>query len=352
MSDQDGSVPRPTRPAAEAPPGRMPRRALNRAAVLLLTAISFYFVGPSVLEVFSSWDQVSQLDPSWLVLTAACQVVAFWFLWSLQRLVLRTTRWLPVITSQLAGNAFSRVLPGGAATGVATQYRLLRSAGISTATAGSGMTAAGLLQLGTTLALPVIALPAVIVGGPAPKSLLNAAWIGAGFFVLLSALAVAVIADDRPLTWVGRGFDGLRRRAGRSIETPTAQGLLSERTELKSALGEGWRKATIDAVGRAAFDFFTLLAALAAFGSNARPSLVLLAFASAQLLGMIPLTPGGVGFVEAGLTGMLTLAGVSPGDAVSAALVYRLMSFWIPIPVGLAAGFVHQRRYRNGSSVA
>jgi uncharacterized protein (TIRG00374 family) len=350
MSDQDGSVPVPT-PAAAARPGSIPRRALNRAGLLLLTAISFYFVGPSVIEVFSSWDQVSQLDPIWLLLTAACQIVAFWFLWSLQRLVLRTDRWFPVITSQLAGNAFSRVLPGGAATGAATQYRLLRSAGISTATAGSGMTAAGLLQLGTTLALPVIALPAVIVGGPAPKSLLNAAWIGAVFFIVLSVLAVAVIADDRPLTWVGQGFDALRRRAGRSVDAPAARGLLRERTELKNALGERWREATLDAVGRAAFDFFTLLAALAAFGSNARPSLVLLAFASAQLLGMIPLTPGGLGFVEAGLTGMLTLAGVSPGDAVSAALIYRLMSFWIPIPLGLAAGVVHQRRYRNGTPV-
>ncbi len=342
----------PKRVAAPADPSdavsrrlRLPRKALNRGGALLVTAISLYFVGPSVLEVFSSWDQVSVISPAWIVLTAACQVAAFAFLWALQRLVLRTTRWVPVITSQLAGNAFSRILPGGPATGAAAQFRLLRSAGIKTATASSGMTAAGLLQLGTTLALPLIALPAVLIGGPAPESLLNAAWIGAAFFVVLLLIAVAVIADDRILTWVGRGVDGLKRKIGRPPDDAATEVLLTERNELKTALGEGWRRATLYAVGRAAFDFFTLLAALAAFGSDARPSLVLLAFASALLLGMIPLTPGGLGFVEAGLTGMLTLAGVSAADAVSVALVYRLMSFWLPIPAGLVAAIIHQRRY-------
>jgi uncharacterized protein (TIRG00374 family) len=343
MEEESGFIGGP--PAADARRLRLPRKALNRAVFLLLTGVSLYFVGPSVLEVFSSWDQVSQLSPAWVALTAACQIAAFACLWALQRLVLRTTRWFPVITSQLAGNAFSRILPGGPATGAAAQFRLLRSAGIKTATASSGMTAAGVLQLGTTLALPLIALPAVIVGGPAPKSLLNAAWIGAVFFVVLLLLAVAVIADDRILTWIGRAVDAVRRRFHRTVDRPTADALLDERTELKTALGEDWRRATLFAVGRAGFDFFTLLAALAAFGSDARPSLVLLAFASALLLGMIPLTPGGLGFVEAGLTGMLTLAGVSAADAVSVALVYRLMSFWLPIPAGLIAALVHQRRY-------
>jgi uncharacterized protein (TIRG00374 family) len=98
-------------------------------------------------------------------------------------------------------------------------------------------------------------------------------------------------------------------------------------------------------IGRAVFDFLTLLTAIAAFGSDARPSLVLLAYASAMLLGMIPFTPGGLGFVEAGLTAMLVLAGVSAGDAVGVALLYRLMSFWLPIPAGLLAAVGHRRRY-------
>ena len=63
---------------------------------------------------------------------------------------------------------------------------------------------------------------------------------------------------------------------------------------------------------------------------------MLLAFCGAQALAQIPVTPGGLGFVEAGLTAMLTLAGVSAGDAVLATFAYRLFSYWLPLPLGLA----------------
>jgi uncharacterized protein (TIRG00374 family) len=97
-------------------------------------------------------------------------------------------------------------------------------------------------------------------------------------------------------------------------------------------------------------DYLTLLAALYAVGANPRASLVLLAFFAAQLLGTLPLTPGGLGFVEAGLTGTLALAGVGASAAVVATLAYRLVSFWLPIPAGGIAAIVHQRKYGDSGS--
>jgi uncharacterized protein (TIRG00374 family) len=64
-----------------------------------------------------------------------------------------------------------------------------------------------------------------------------------------------------------------------------------------------------------------------------------------MVLGMIPITPGGLGFVEAGLTATLTLAGVSASDAVLATLAYRLVSYWLPLPAGLLAATLHRRRF-------
>ena len=64
-------------------------------------------------------------------------------------------------------------------------------------------------------------------------------------------------------------------------------------------------------VGRWLFDYLALIAALFAVGATPSPSLVLLAFVGASMLGMVPFTPGGLGFVEAGLTGLLALAGVA-----------------------------------------
>ena len=72
---------------------------------------------------------------------------------------------------------------------------------------------------------------------------------------------------------------------------------------------------------------------------------MLLAFVAASVLGLLPFTPGGLGFVEAGLAATLAVAGVPAGDALVATLVYRLLTFWLPIPLGGVAVYVFRRRH-------
>ena len=127
--------------------------------------------------------------------------------------------------------------------------------------------------------------------------------------------------------------------------TGLPQRLLYQRDLLRDAFGRRWQVAIIASAGRWLFDYLALVACLRAVGAAASPSLVLLAYVGASFLAMIPLTPGGLGFVEAGLTGLLALAGVSAAAAAVATLAYRLISFWLPIPVGGVAFAVFQRRY-------
>jgi uncharacterized protein (TIRG00374 family) len=96
---------------------------------------------------------------------------------------------------------------------------------------------------------------------------------------------------------------------------------------------------------RLAFDFGTLLATIRATGAKPAPSLVLLAYAVAGLLALIPITPGGLGIVEAGLSALLILAGVPGGDAVVATLACRIISYWLPIVVGPFAYMAFRLRY-------
>ena len=103
---------------------------------------------------------------------------------------------------------------------------------------------------------------------------------------------------------------------------------------IRTTLDRRWKAAVLAAVGNTGFDYLALLCALRAVGAAPRPSLVVLAYASAELLAQIPFTPGGLGFVEAGLVGTLTLAGVPGPEALAATLLYRLVSYWLPIPVG------------------
>ncbi len=76
------------------------------------------------------------------------------------------------------------------------------------------------------------------------------------------------------------------------------------RGEATAALGTSTilqLSSTLAAVGNTGFDHLALLCALRAVGATPRPSLVVLAYAASELLALIPLTPGGLGFVEAGL---------------------------------------------------
>jgi uncharacterized protein (TIRG00374 family) len=321
--------------------------ALTRRGVLLaITAVSLYLFAPALLEVFGAFDELDEISPLWFPVMLALQIGSYACMWGIQRLAVRTDRWGAVITSQLAANSFGRVVPGGVAAG-AVQYAMLVRAGVPSAAAASGMTASSLLLFGTLLTLPLLALPAILGGVAVDPHLTKAALAGAALFVLMVALGAACVIWDRPLILAGRATQAIRNRVRKDREPLTGlpQRLLSERDIVLSVLGREWWEALLLAAGRWLLDYLTLVAALYAVDARPHVSLVLLAFCTAQLLGTMPLTPGGLGFVEAGLTGTLALAGVGGGAAVLATLAYRLVSFWLPIPAGAVAAVIHRRRY-------
>lgn len=326
----------------------MSRGALTRRGLLLaVTAISLYLLAPALLEVFGAFDELDEINPLWFVVMVALQVGSFTCAWGILRLAVRTDRWRPVILSQLAANSFGRVVPGGAATVGAVQYSMLVRAGVPPAAAASGITASALVVFATLLALPLLALPAILTGVAVDPDLTRAAMAGAIVFVLIVAVGAASVVWDRPLELIGRGAQAVINRVRRHHEPVRGlpERLLHERDIVIGVLGRQWWEALLLAAGRWVLDYLTLIAALYALGAEPRASLVLLAFCAAQLLGTLPLTPGGLGFVEAGLTGTLALAGVGAGAAVVATLAYRLVSFWLPIPAGAVAAVIHGHRY-------
>jgi uncharacterized protein (TIRG00374 family) len=203
------------------------------------------------------------------------------------------------------------------------------------------------------LALPVFALPAVLFGAPVNRGLAQAAFIGAAAFVLFAGFGALLLAADAPMAWVGRVVQRVLNRVRRKKPKISGldQRLVSERDEIRTVLGEKWKEAVGLSAARLAFDFFTLLAAVRATGAHPRPSLLLLAFAVAGVIGMVPITPGGLGVVEASLTGMLVLAGMGSGQALLATLTYRLASYWLPLLAGPFAYGLFKARYRSAHPV-
>jgi hypothetical protein len=313
---------------------------------LAVALLALYVVWPSLMGVLSTWPELLSLSPWWFAVMLGSEVASFLCIWALQRLALRIDGWFGVATAQLGGNAVSRTVPGGAATGGAIQFRMLVDAGLPAASVGTGLTAASLISTATLLALPLLSLPAILAGRPVPSQLGVAAWLGGVVFLLAFATGAVLLTADSPLRHLAGAIAWLLARFHRPSDDLPGR-LEHERDEIRRVLGRKWWEALLASLGNWLFDYLALLAALAAVGSFPRPSLVLLAYVASMVLGMIPITPGGLGFVEAGLTALLVVAGVTAGDAALATLAYRLVSYWLPIPFGILATALHRRRFRG-----
>ncbi len=302
---------------------------------MIVAGVAIYLVLPKLVAVLGSWPRLSTLSPIWFSVALAAELASFTCNFALQRLALRTRGWFAVVTAGLAGNAVSDSLPGGDAAGDAVQFGMLSIAGFDTDTAVGGLTAFSLLGAGGLLALPIFALPAMLAGAPASPGLVHTALLGIAGFVLFAIFGIIILCTDRPLATLGRAAQALRNRVTRGRRPPLTgldQRWLTERDTIRTVLGKKWWQAV-------------LLAALRATGAAPRPSLVLLAYAAAGIIALFPITPGGLGVVEASLSALLILAGVHPGDAFLATLAYRVASYWLPLFAGPPAYLLFRHRY-------
>jgi uncharacterized protein (TIRG00374 family) len=322
-----------------------PWAVAKRVAFLAVSAIVLYVLAPGLVSVFGSWHDLEHLSWWWFIGMVLAEALSFGFVSLFTRLVLPSAGLFGITSAQLAGHALSTVVPGGAATGGAVEYRMLVKAGAEPTAVGSAMAVQGIVLTSAVFVLPVFALPAIVFGRGAPSGLLTTALIGFAVLGLLLTGGSALMVSDRLL----RAIAVVVARTSRAIRRPMAvdavhEELLEQRRDVLARLGRRWFEAVFYSVGKWLLEYLVLVLAVHAVGVPARPSLVLLAYTASAVLSMIPITPGGLGFVEAGLAGTLTLAGLSPGDAALATLAYRLVTYWLPLPAGFAAWLVFRRR--------
>jgi uncharacterized protein (TIRG00374 family) len=342
VPDQPSEPAAPTSGGTGAPERH--RRFVRSVASIIVGGIALYLFLPRALSAAPSWRSVRDVDWRYALLALVLQLISWVWLWELDRIALRYRGWFAVATAQLAGNALGRIVPGSATPFSVT---LLGDAGIDGGQAAAALTTSTLLQIGTALALPVLSVPALLAGVPIDRSLTMATYIGLAVLVVLVIVGAVVLQTDGLLTRIGKIIQAILNATVRRRHhvTDLVTKLLEDRNFIRATLASRWRSALLAAAGNTMFDFLSLLAVLRAVHADPRPSLVVLAYAAAEVLTQIPLTPGGLGFVEAGLAGTLTLAGVPGSDAVAATLLYRLLSYWLPIPLGGLAYLLFRRRY-------
>ena len=313
---------------------------------VIVMGIALYIVLPAMVRVASSWPRLFTLEPWWLLLALIAEAASFLCSMALLRLILRTKSWFPVITSTLAGNAVTNTLPGGDAVGASVQFRMLATAGIDSVQAASSLAITSIIGIAGLLSLPIFALPVVFGGVSTSPGLVRAGELGGIGFILIMVLGVVLLTTNRTLILTGRAAQWLLNKIPRRQPTTNLPDrLVTERDLVRNDLGQNWWKAVLLVAGRIGLDYFSLLAALRATGALPNPPLVLLAYAATAVIALLPLTPGGLGIVEASLSGLLVLANVPGASAVVATLAFRVGSYWLPTIAGGVSWILFRRRY-------
>ena len=310
-------------PKVESSGGRK-RPLRGRVLLLALTAICLYFSRPASARSSRRGAGSAMCTRHGSCPPSSARSASYGCVWVVQAIAIGTRNWFAVITTQLAGNAFNRITPGGGATGMVMQTNMLTAAGVDASRAATALTVQSVLSTAALVAMPVFSIPFIIAGTQIPSRLLSAVWIGIPVFLVTMAIGVAVFVFDAPLLWLSRVIVRISPvvRRGSVPDAEFGARLLKSRDEIRDEVGPRWGIAVGASVLRWFFEYAVILATLYGLDVQPDPALTLLAFVAASVLGLLPFTPGGLGFVEAGLTATLVLAGVSAGDALVTTLVY------------------------------
>lgn len=314
--------------------------------VVVLAGVGLYVALPALLQVIGSWPRLINLAPWWLTVTFLSQVGSFLCSAALMRLVIPGSKWFPTLAAVLAGNAVTNVVPSAGTAGAGLQYRMLVVSGMTGDRVVGGLAATGVLGVAGVLVLPIFALPVLFGGAVVSPGLVHAAELGVVGFVLILTFGVITLFTDGLLIGLGKTWQWVVGKVVRRRRTPNdwSHRLLEQRDLVRSVLGESWWRAILLIAGHIGLDYMSLLAALRATGARPNPAMVLLAYAATGVIALVPITPGGLGIVEASLSGLLVLAGVTSSGAVVATFAYRLAAYWLPI-VGGGVSYVLFRHH-------
>jgi uncharacterized protein (TIRG00374 family) len=316
------------------------RRLRRTLKWLLFVFVFYYLVLPQIGGLRSAVDEVADVNPVLLVLGLGLESGA------LVAYSLMTRACLPrgvipyhrLFRIQLATKAVANMVPGGSAAGSALGYRLLTLSGVRGSDAGFALATSG---LGSAIVLNLILWLALLVSIPAAgfaPVYVTAAIVGVfimGVFALIVfGLVKGEDVAERALRAVARKIKWLDEEKTGAVVNRLAtrvRELLSERKLMWRVIAWATANWLLDAAALWVF--------LRAFGGSVSPVGLLVAFGLANVLAALPITPGGLGIVEGVLIPTLVAFGLDRSTAALGVASYRLVQYWMTLPVGGIAYF-------------
>jgi len=338
----------------ETVPGR--RRPLWRRllaplfSLVLLAAVVFWFL-PQFTSLGAVWATVQAMSTLEVVVLLLATV---WNLATYQFVMVTTTPGLTLrqaTVSTETTTAVANTLVGGAAVALGLTYTMNSSWGFSRSRTSVSLLTSGLWNNFVKLGLPVVAIALLALSTPPTAGRLLAAGLG------LAGLAGAVIAlwlvlrSRESAAWVGRTLERPVSALLRLVHRPPVHGWDLATTKFRDRtvllLHARWHWLTLATLVSHLSLFLVLLLALRFSGVTADQvgwTEALVVFAFARLLTAVPFTPGGVGFVEVAMISGLAAAGGAHAAVAAGVLVFRVLTYVLPIPLGLITYVVWQRK--------
>lgn len=312
-------------------------RTLKRTPLIIGFFLVFnYLVLPQLGGAREAADQLSAVNPVLLLLALSLELAALVAYAQLTRVTLPPEPHLgmsTVLRIQLSTKAVTNVVPGGSAAGATVGLRLFTRSGVDGAAAGFTLATVG---LGSAVVLNLLLWLALLISVPVDgfnPVYGTAAIVGMLLMALFTGLVVLLMRGQSPAVKVVRSIaDKLPL-----LEPDTAERfMLTLVARLRELIDDPVliRRGILWAAVNWMLDAAALWVFIRAFGPALNPVNVLIAFCVANILAVIPLTPGGLGFVEATLIAILVGFGLGRSEAAIAVVTYRLAQFWLPIPLG------------------
>jgi putative heme transporter len=328
------------------------RHALGVGVAIAVVVATFAFILPKIADYRDVWGVVKGLSWKDIALLAGATVlnlITFAPPWMAALPGLRFTQAF-VVTQ--ASTASTYVAPGGVAVGMALSFGMLRAWGFVSAAVGLAVAVTGVWNQLAMLAFPTLALVLLTFTGDAHTALDTVAYLGLAIFIVVIAAFGAALSTPRLARAVG---DLVARTVswakGLIRKKPVAwdgESFVRFRNRTNSLLKRRWHVLTLSTLAGHLTVFLVLLTSLRVLdvtGSEVSAVEAFAAWSLVRLLGSIPITPGGLGVVELGLTTALVGFGGDQVEVVAAVLVYRFLTIVPTLLIGLLVG-VTWKRYR------
>jgi uncharacterized membrane protein YbhN (UPF0104 family)/SAM-dependent methyltransferase len=323
----------------------MRNRIVLSAIGIGVVVLVFAFLFPKLADYGEVWEVLRDIPMHWILLVVVAAILNHGSYPFMMMALIPGLNYGRALAVRLASTSAANTIPGGGAIGVGITYVMLSEWKVPGARIASMVALTGIWNNILKLTLPLVALAIAVLQGGATGDLIEAALIGTAAVVVM--LGAVLLLLGSPLRTVIEGF--FDRLINRFRKRPD-EGVVGRFFDsVKETSWDGWHRIALATVATNITLFYALLVSLRAAG--VRPGEVhwseaLAAFAIIRLVSAIPITPGGVGVTELGLTGILGADLADPAVARIAAgvLLFRFVTFILPTPTGGIVALVWWRK--------